>query len=239
VDSEPVSDVVERLRRLLAGSAASSRSWSLSVVIMSSSSLVSSSPAVRRPRLRDEVEDGIEDVGVGTGVGAVFVRAFLRCLLVDCFALALDLVLVLVLAVGTLAVRDDEECPGSEPIVAVVETLLSEECVEVSLVVDPMVAIVEVLRSAVEVGTMLLDAVVEVVMDSSMLAIAYVLQSGLGRADEDIEEEEGKVVGRRATGVLVSDALAPECPPCTSGEPLVPVPGPDEDEAVPVPVPRG
>jgi len=165
VDSEPVSDATrERLRRLLAGSA-SSRSSTLSVVTSSS---VSSSSAVRRPRLRtavcfgcsvmveDEIEAEVEVEDVGAAAAAaVFVR-LLRCLLVDCFALAL----VLVLAVGALAVRGGGEGRGSEPAVAVVETLLSEERVEVSLVVevvDPMEAMVEVLPSADGFGT-LLDA---------------------------------------------------------------------------------
>lgn len=104
-----------------------------------------------------EVED------VGAGAAAVFVRV-LRCLLVDCFAL----VLVLVLAVVTLALRDDEEDRGSEPTVAVVESLLDEECVEVSLVMEVMV---EVLRSAAGFGA-LLDAEVEVGMEASMSAMA-------------------------------------------------------------------
>jgi hypothetical protein len=59
---------------------------------------------------------------------------------------------------------DGDGLRGSEPIVAVVETLLSEENVDFSLVVDlvdPMEAIVEVLRSAFVFGT-LLDAEVEV-----------------------------------------------------------------------------
>jgi hypothetical protein len=116
----------------------------------------------------------VEDVDVGVST-AVFVRVVLRCLLVDCFTL----VLVLVLVVVTLAGRDGEGRRGSEPIVAVVETLLYEEYVDVSLVVDlvdPMVAIVEVLRSVVGFGT-LLDAEVEVEvgMRSCMFAIAYVL----------------------------------------------------------------
>jgi hypothetical protein len=151
---------------------------------MSSPSSVSSSSAVRRPRLRVvlrfgcsgavaedeikvEVEVEVDDVPVGA---EVFVRV-LRCLLVDCFALLF--VLVLVLAVVTLVVRDEEDGWGSEPIVAVVETLLNEEYVDVSLVVDlvdPMVAIVEVLRSVDGFGT-LLDTEVEV-MESSMLAMA-------------------------------------------------------------------
>jgi hypothetical protein len=110
-------------------------------------------------------------------VGAA--RVVLRCLLLDCFAFvfAFALVLVLVLAglavVMLAAVRNEEGGGrgGSEPIVAVVEIL---EYVEVSLVVDPMVAIVEVLRSADGLGT-LLDAGVAFEMVSSMLAIAYVL----------------------------------------------------------------
>ncbi len=93
----------------------------------------------------------------GAGVTVfIFVRV-LRCLLMDS--------LVLVLAV----VRDEE---GSEPIVAMVEALLSEEYEDVSLVVDPMVAIVEVLVSADGLWT-LLEVEVEVRMeDSSMLAMA-------------------------------------------------------------------
>ena len=62
-----------------------------------------------------------------------------------------------------LALRGEER-RGSEPIVAVVESLLNDECVEVSLVmdvVDPIVAMVEVLRSAEGFST-LLDAEVEV-----------------------------------------------------------------------------
>jgi hypothetical protein len=177
VDSEPtlvlalVSDATtERLRRLRglsASSRSSSRFWKLSSV--------SSGSAVWRPRLRigvcfgcsvaveDEIEVGVEvEVEVeDVGAAAVFVRSsLLRFLLVDCFAL------VLVLALVALALRG-EEGPGSEPIVAVVESLLNEECVEVSLVmdvVDPMVAMVEVLRSADGFGT-LLDAEVEVEVD--------------------------------------------------------------------------
>jgi hypothetical protein len=155
VDSELVSDVAERLRRLLAGSSGSS-SWLLSV-IMSSSLAVSSSSAVRRPRLR------------------VVLPLAVRCLLVDCFAL----VLVLALWVVTLAVC---ECDGegdlgrnSEPIVTVVETLLKVEVSLVVDVVDPMVAIVEVLRSADGFGFgMLLGVEVEVEfeMESSILAMA-------------------------------------------------------------------
>jgi hypothetical protein len=112
------------------------------------------------------VEVEVEDVGAGAA--AVFVRV-LRCLLVDCFVL----VLVLVLAVVTLALRDEEE-RGSEPMVAVVETLLNEERVEVSLVmevVDPMLAMVAVLPSAAGFGA-LLDAEVEVGMEASMSAMA-------------------------------------------------------------------
>jgi len=155
VDSELVSDVAERLRRLLAGSSGSS-SWLLSV-IMSSSLAVSSSSAVRRPRLR------------------VVLPVPVRCLLVDCFAL----VLVLALGVVTLVVC---ECDGegdlgrgSEPIVTVVETLLKVEVSLVVDVVDPMVAIVEVLRSAVGFGFGMLLGVevgVEFEMESSILAMA-------------------------------------------------------------------
>jgi len=173
-----VSDgTTERLRRLCAGSASSrssSRSWKLSAV--------SSSSAVWRPRLSFgrsvmvedevgvEVEVEVEDVGAGAAAVFVFVR-LLRCLLVDCFAL------VFVLVVVTLALRGEEgRGSGSEPIVAVVEILLNEECVEVSLVmdvVDPMVVMVEVLRSADGFGT-LLDAEVgfKVRMESSMSAMA-------------------------------------------------------------------
>lgn len=103
----------------------------------------------------------VEVVFAGAGVTVfIFVRV-LRCLLTD----SLVLVFVLVLAV----VRDEE---GSEPIVAMVEALLSEEYEDVSLVVDPMVAIVEVLVSADGLWT-LLEVEVEVRMeDSSMLAMA-------------------------------------------------------------------
>jgi hypothetical protein len=155
VDSELVSDATERLRRLLAGSSASS-SWLLSV-IMSSAAAASSSSAVRRPRLR------------------VVPPVPVRCLLVDCFAL----VLVLALGVVTPAVREcDEEGDlgrGSEPIVTVVETLLKVEVSLVVDVVDPMVAIVEVLRSAdgFGFGTLLdVEVGVEVEMESTMLAMA-------------------------------------------------------------------
>jgi hypothetical protein len=226
VDSEPVSDAAERLLRLLAGSTSSSFSWLLPSVIMSSA--VSSSSAVRRPRLR------VEDVGVSVSAAAVFVRVVLRCLLVDCFTLVF--VLALVLAVVTLAVRDGDGLRGSEPIVAVVETLLNEEYVEVSLVVDlvdPMVAIVEVLRSAVGFGTLLV-AKIEVGMNSCMLAIAYDLWSGLWFAEGAVEEEVA--VGPRAAGIcFVLDGVAPAGPPCTPGELLVPAAGLDEDEAAPVP----
>ena len=153
VDSEPVS-AADRLRRLLEGPAASSFvSWLLPSIFMSSA--VSSSSAVWRPRLR--VEDGEDvDVGMSLSVGAaVFVRAvLLRCLLVDCFAFAFALVWVLVLAVVPLSVRDEEGGRGrSEPIVAVFEILLSDECAEASLVVDfadPTGAIVAVLRSGAD-----------------------------------------------------------------------------------------
>lgn len=172
MDSELVSDTAatEGLRRLRAGST-SSRSWKLSVIM---SSAVSSSSAVRRLRLEIEVcccfgcsaiveEVMLEDVDVGAVV-LVFVRVLLRC---DCFAL----VFVLVLVVLALAV---EEGPRSEPMVAVVETLLNEECVDVSLVmdvVDPMEFMVEVLWSPVGFGT-LLCAEVEAMMESSMSAMA-------------------------------------------------------------------
>jgi hypothetical protein len=65
-----------------------------------------------------------------------------------------------------VAVRDEG---GSEPIVAMVEALLSEEA---SLVVDPMVAMVEVLLSEGYVGTSV-DGEVE----DSMLTIVEVLRS--------------------------------------------------------------
>src|SRR5713226_8467770 len=152
-------------------------------MIMSSSAslVVSSSSAVRRPRLRvvgvgfgccgcsgvaeveadaeDENEDETEDAGERV---TVFVRV-LRCLLiiVDCF--------VFVLVGVTLAVRDKG---GSEPIVAMVEVLLREEREDVLLVVDlvdPMVAIVEVLVSAEGLRTGL-DADAAAEMEDSMSA---------------------------------------------------------------------
>ena len=105
------------------------------------------------------------EVEVGDVGGAAAFVCVLLCLLEDFFALGLVLVVVI------LAVRDGGR--GSDPIVAVVETLLNEVC---ALVVDPIEAIVEVLRSADGFGT-LLDAELEVAMEfkSSMLAIAYVL----------------------------------------------------------------
>jgi hypothetical protein len=155
------------------------------IMIMSSSAslVVFSGSAVRRPRLRvvvvgfgcgssgaveeeAEAEDETEDVGERV---AVFVRE-LRCLMVDCFVF--DLVFVLVGV--TLAVRDKG---GSEPIVAMVEVLLSEEREDVLLVVDfvdPMVAIVEVLVSAEGLRTEL-DADAAAEMEDSISAMAYVL----------------------------------------------------------------
>ena len=111
-----------------------------------------------------EDEDETEDAGERV---AVFVRV-LRCLLiiVDCF--------VFILVGVTLAVRDKG---GSEPIVAMVEVLLSEEREDVLLVVDlvdPMVAIVEVLVSAEGLRTGL-DADAAAEMEDSMSAMAYVL----------------------------------------------------------------
>jgi hypothetical protein len=228
VDSEPVSDAAERLRRLLAGPAATSSP--------ACSSAVSSSSAIRRPRLR-VVED--VDASMGEGVGAwVLVRAVvLRCLLVDCFAFAFALVLVLLVAT-LAAVRDEEAAAagGSEPTVAVVEIWLNDERADASLVMDlvePMVAIVEVLRSADGLG-MMLDGEVDFEMVSSMLAIAYVLKSGLGRRAESAVEEV--VIGPRATGVcLALDRLPPAGMPCTRGELLVPAPGLDDEEATRMP----
>ncbi len=156
------------------------------MIMSSSASLVaSSSSAVRRPRLRvvgvgfgcccccsgvAEVEADAEDEDETEDAGervAVFVRV-LRCLLiiVDCF--------VFILVGVTLAVRDKG---GSEPIVAMVEVLLSEEREDVLLVVDlvdPMVAIVEVLVSAEGLRTGL-DADAAAEMEDSMSAMAYVL----------------------------------------------------------------
>jgi hypothetical protein len=83
-----------------------------------------------------------------------------------------------VVALAAVRERDGDRGRGSEPIVTVVETLLNEECVELSLVVDvvdPMVAIVEVLRSAdgFGFGTLLVVEVeVEDEMESSMFAMA-------------------------------------------------------------------
>lgn len=217
----------------------------------SSAAAASSSSAVRRPRLRV-----VEDVDVGMGVGAVGAAVFaLRCLLVDCFALALFLVLFLAV------VWDEEEggggggWGGSEPTVAVVEILLNEEYVDPSLLVDSMVAIVEVLRSPDGLGLML-DGGVEVEMVSSILAIAYVLRSrcglggssklatayvlrsgGLGRAESAVEEVVPVVVGTRAAGIClgVSDELAPAGMPCTPDELPVPVSGLDEEDATRMP----
>lgn len=168
-------DVAEDLRRLRAGSAPSSSSfsWLISAqdckMLMSPSvsveelavlSVVSSSSAAPRPRLsvapRFGCSGAVEGEGeVGDAGAAVFVRVT-RCLPMGCFFLALDLVVVVV------AVRDEKS--GSEPIVAVVETLLSVEREEASLVVDPMVAMVELLRS---------DEVLEALLDvDSMSAMA-------------------------------------------------------------------
>jgi len=76
--------------------------------------------------VEDEVED---DSDVGAAVFVIAARV-LDCLPVDRFALALALALVLVIV--PLAGWDEKDRGGSErsePIVAVVETLLSEESV--------------------------------------------------------------------------------------------------------------
>lgn len=120
--------------------------------------------------VEDEIEAEVEAEVEDLGAAAVFVR-LVRCLLVDDFALAL----ALVLAGLTLGVCGGES-GGSEPAVAVVESLLNEECVDVWLVmevVDAMEDIVEVLQSPDGFWT-LLDVVVEAEaeMELSMSAIA-------------------------------------------------------------------
>ena len=176
-EPEAVALVLEAaagLRRLGAGSksASSSSSWSISAegcrsfVAVAMVSRVSSSSAAWRPRLSvvarfgcsGAVEDEAEPEAVASDSDsgmAVFDRV-VRC----CFGLAFALVLVVV------AVRDEG---GSEPMVAMVEALLSEEA---SLVVDPMVAMVEVLLSDGYTGT---SVVVEV--EDSMLTIVEVRRS--------------------------------------------------------------
>ena len=145
-EPEAVALVLEAaagLRRLGAGSksASSSSSWSISAegcrsfVAVAVVSGVSSSSAAWRPRLsvvaRFGCSGAVEAVASDSDSGMAVFDRVVRC----CFGLAFALVLVVV------AVRDEG---GSEPMVAMVEALLSEEA---SLVVDPMVAMVEVLLS--------------------------------------------------------------------------------------------